>query len=76
MATGVKLDTSASGFGLFLAIGVAVVLAFIGIVHGAASMAEEHNAFMKKCDEDGGVVVPSRNGEICIPKWIIYGEKK
>lgn len=75
MAKGVN-NFSPGGFGITLAIGVAVILAFIGIVHGAARMAEKHDAFVKKCDEDGGVVIPSRNGEICIPKWIIYGEKK
>lgn len=75
MAKGVN-NFSPGGFGIFLAIGVAVILAFIGIVHGAARMAAENDAFVKKCDEDGGVIVPSRNGEICIPKWIIYGEKK
>lgn len=75
MAKGVN-DFSAGGFGITLAIGVTVILAFIGIVHGAARMAAENDTFVKKCDEDGGVIVPSRNGEICIPKWIIYGEKK
>lgn len=75
MAKGVN-NFSAGGFGITLAIGVAVILAFIGIVHGAARMAAENDDFVKKCDEDGGVIVPSRNGEICIPKWIIYGEKK
>lgn len=70
-----KHGISAISVGLFLAISAIIILVFICVVRCPSRITEEHNAFVMKCEKDGGVTVPSQNGDICIPRWIIYGEK-
>lgn len=76
MATGLSGKSATTNAAGFLVVVVVAIIAIVAIVHQAARMADEHNAFKKQCDLDEGVVVQSSAGEICIPKWIIYGEKK
>lgn len=46
------------------------------IIHGAANMSSKAKEFAERCSAENGVVVPSRTGDICIPKWIIFEESK